>query len=203
MIEGHFSKVFMESRLSKAIFLDRDGVIIENRSDYVRSSNDVEFLPGALEALASLTSTPYQIIVVTNQSAVGRGIITIEEANLINDHILDVIRKSGGRIDASYLCPHAPEEQCACRKPQPGMLIAAADELQIDLKNSIMVGDALTDIQAGKKAGILDNYIVLSGRGMDQIELPLTSSIQPFKIISSLADLPRLVEASILERGNG
>ena len=180
--------------MSKGIFLDRDGVIIENRADYVRSWEDVEFLPGALKALAKLASTPYKIVVVTNQSAVGRGIITFDEAERINNQILRVIRQSGGRIDASYMCPHAPEEACGCRKPKPGMLLRAASELQIDLENSYMVGDALTDIQAGRRAGIQNNYLVLTGRGADQMRLPDVVAARPFTSILSLAELPALLK---------
>ncbi|MFN2116622.1 MAG: D-glycero-beta-D-manno-heptose 1,7-bisphosphate 7-phosphatase [Candidatus Promineifilaceae bacterium] len=181
----------------KGIFLDRDGVIIENRADYVRSWMDVEFIPGAIEALVRLSTMPYKIVVVTNQSAVGRGIITIEEVEMINEQIMNAIRQKGGRVDAYYLCPHAPEEECSCRKPEPGMLLAAADDLQIDLQKSIMVGDALTDIQAGKRAGISNNYLVLTGRGMDQLQLPLVDSTRPFSIINSLADLPEIIEPII------
>lgn len=179
--------------MSKGIFLDRDGVIIENRLDYVRSWKDVEFLPGALTALVKLASTPYKIIVVTNQSAVGRGILTFEEAETISNQILSVIKENGGRIDAYYVCPHAPEEECSCRKPKPGMLLAAAQELQIDLQNSLMVGDALTDMQAGQSAGVPRNYLVLTGRGREQLQLPEAVSIQPFSTLRSLAVLPEII----------
>jgi D-glycero-D-manno-heptose 1,7-bisphosphate phosphatase len=185
--------VFVEIGVSKGIFLDRDGVIIENRSNYVRSWKDVQFLPGALSALVKLASTPYKIIVVTNQSAVGRGIITFEEAEAISNQILSVIKSTGGRIDAYYVCPHAPEEKCSCRKPQPGMLLTAARELQIDLQNSLMVGDALTDIQAGKRAGVPGNYLVLTGRGREQLQLPEVVSIRPFTTLRSLAEIPEII----------
>ena len=183
--------------MSKGIFLDRDGVIIENRSDYVRSWDDVEFIPESLEALEKLASAPYRIVVVTNQSAVGRGIITLSEAELINERLLKIIRNAGGRIDDLYMCPHAPEENCHCRKPRPGMLLEAAKDLQINLGDSLLVGDALTDLQASYKAGVSDSYLVLTGRGKDQLQLPGTASIPPFTVIDSLADLPAIIEKSM------
>ena len=180
--------------MSKAIFLDRDGVIIENRSNYVRSWEDVEFLPGALKALEKLAAAPYKIIVVTNQSAVGRGIITASEAESINERLLKIVREAGGRIDGSYMCPHAPQENCQCRKPRPGMLLEAANDLRIDMEGSLMVGDALTDIEAGQAAGVAHNYLVLTGRGRDQLQLPGAESIQPFFVIDSLSELPAIIE---------
>ena len=97
------------------IFLDRDGVIIENRSDYVRSWNDVAIYGQALSALARFKNSPFRIIVVTNQSAVGRGIISYDTAVEINDRLLEVITQTGGRIDEFYMCPHAPQDNCECR----------------------------------------------------------------------------------------
>ncbi|MFN2277316.1 MAG: D-glycero-beta-D-manno-heptose 1,7-bisphosphate 7-phosphatase [Candidatus Promineifilaceae bacterium] len=179
--------------MSKAIFLDRDGVIIENRSNYVRSWADVVFISGALEALERLAEMPYKIVLVTNQSAVGRGIITLAEAEAINKKFLEVIEAAGGRIDGLYMCPHAPQDGCQCRKPLPGLLLNAAGDLDIDLKKSLMVGDALTDLQAGRGAGVPDNYLVLTGRGMDQLNLPGAEALRPFTVIQSLANLPAVV----------
>jgi D-glycero-D-manno-heptose 1,7-bisphosphate phosphatase len=184
----------MEKGMSRAIFLDRDGVIIENRSNYVRSWADVAFLPGAVEALQRLAASPYKIVVVTNQSAVGRGIITNSEADAINQLLLKSVREGGGRIDALYMCPHAPQEACQCRKPRPGMLLEAAHDLHINLEDSLMVGDALSDLQAGRAAGVADNYLVLTGRGKDQLRLPEAALIRSFETINSLVALPAIIE---------
>ncbi len=177
----------------QGLFLDRDGVIIENRSDYVRSWTDVEFLPGALETLAALAALPHKIIIVTNQSLVGRGIITFAEAEAINIHILETIKKAGGRVDGLYMCPHAPEDYCQCRKPRPGLLQQAILDHNIVTERSIMVGDALTDIQAGQAAGLKDSYLVLTGRGHQQLRLPLADSLLPYHVIDSLVDLPSIL----------
>jgi D-glycero-D-manno-heptose 1,7-bisphosphate phosphatase len=153
-----------------AIFLDRDGVIIENLDGYVRSWNDVTFIPGALESLAAMAATPYAIVIATNQAGVGRGLIPLTEAEAINERLCDEIIRAGGRVDGLYMCPHRPEDECECRKPRPGMLRRAAYELALDLSRSWMIGDALTDLQAGKAAGA-HTLLVLTGRGMAQKRL--------------------------------
>lgn len=152
-----------------AIFLDRDGVIIENRPDYVRSWDDVAIFPQALRALAAAGRLPRQIVIVTNQSGIGRGLIPQPTAEAINRRLAARIEKAGGRIDGVYVCPHAPEAGCRCRKPRPGLLLQAAAELNIDLTRSIMIGDALTDLQAGLAAGVKTVALVKTGRGRAQL----------------------------------
>jgi len=174
--------------MNPALFLDRDGVIIENQSNYVRSWEDVTILPGALEALARVNTTNFKIIIITNQSAVGRGIITLEDAWAINDRIIQVIQRSGGRVDGTYMCPHAPPQGCDCRKPRPGLIMKASSEHTIDLKRSILVGDALSDIQAGQNAGIPTNFLVRTGRGEKQSLLPEAQSMKSFRVIDQFAD---------------
>lgn len=171
-----------------AIFLDRDGVIIENRSAYVRSWADVSIYPEALTALASRRDDHYKIVIVTNQSVVGRGIISLEIAQAINERLVKEIVRAGGRIDKVFMCPHAPETGCNCRKPEPGLLLQACQELSLDLSRSIMIGDSLTDLKAGQSAGVGRNTLVLSGRGSDQVRLPEAASIRPFFTYNSLAD---------------
>lgn len=171
-----------------ALFLDRDGVFIENRANYVRSWADVAFFPQALDALARIREIPYKIIVVTNQSAVGRGIISLETAVSLNERILEVVRQANGRIDASYLCPAKPGTNNLCRKPRPGMLHQAAQEHNLDLSQSFMIGDALTDIQAGQAAGVKQAVLLLTGRGAAQAQLPLARQLPPFTTFSTLAD---------------
>lgn len=156
--------------LRPAVFLDRDGVIIQNRTDYVKSWHEVSFLPGALEALRRLAGSRYVLALVTNQSAVGRGIISLEQAMDINRRVVAEIKARGGRVDASYLCPHSPEERCDCRKPTPGMLLRAEAELVLDLGRSYAVGDAATDIEAARAVGVR-GILVLTGRGKEQIGL--------------------------------
>lgn len=173
--------------MNSAIFLDRDGVIIENRDEYVRSWEDVAFLPGALTSLARLAKSPYKIIMITNQSAVGRKIISFETAFEINHRIVKVITKAGGRIDGVYLCPHAPDDHCLCRKPLPGLLLQAQDEHQIDFLSSCLIGDAISDLQAAYSAGIPNRILVRTGRGEAQLQLPAIASLPPFQVFPDLA----------------
>jgi len=153
--------------LRPAIFLDRDGVIIENRADYVKSVAEVQFIPGALAALAGARHWPGAIVVITNQSAVGRGVITLATADAINAYVRQQVEAVGGRLDGIFMCPHAPAAGCACRKPAPELLHQAARKLHLDLSASIMIGDALTDVQAGHAAGT-QTVLVRTGRGAEQ-----------------------------------
>ncbi len=175
-----------------ALFLDRDGVIIENRANYVRSWADVEIYPQALEALARIRHTPCKIIIVTNQSAVGRGIISLEMAWAIQERLVRVIEAHNGRIDDTFMCPHAPEANCNCRKPQPGLLLQAAARHHIDLSQSYMIGDALTDLQAGIAAGVKETILLHSGRGLAQIQKPEAANHAP---LSSYANLSAALQA--------
>jgi D-glycero-D-manno-heptose 1,7-bisphosphate phosphatase len=171
-----------------AIFLDRDGVIIENRANYVRCWADVEIYPQALQALAAMRTTPYKIILVTNQSVVGRGHITLAEAQAINDRLWHEIERENGRLDAVYMCPHAPEDNCTCRKPRPGLLLQAAADLHLDFSQSIMIGDALTDLQAGQAAGCAQTILLRTGRGQAQALLPGLQTIPNHQVCDTLAD---------------
>lgn len=152
----------------RAIFLDRDGVICENRSDHVKNWREFEFLPGAKEGLIALSRLGLPIIVVTNQAAIGRGMVSAEVVEDIHRRMLAKISGWGGRIDRIIYCPHRPEDDCSCRKPKPGMLLQAAQEMNLDLSQSYLVGDAASDIQAGRQVGCR-TYLVLTGRGVEQL----------------------------------
>ena len=155
--------------MKAAIFLDRDGVICVNRPGYVRSWEEFEFLPGALEAMRRLAEIDWPLVVVSNQSAVGRGLMRAEEVDEINLRMVAQIRAAGGRVDAVYYCPHAPEDECDCRKPKPGLLLKAAADLGLALESSYLVGDAKSDIQAALAVGTRP-ILVLTGRGKKHIE---------------------------------
>lgn len=151
-----------------AVFLDRDGVLIEYRKNYIRQWSDVVFYSSALNALAALRELSCRVFVVTNQSAVGRGLITIKDAIEINNRIVSAVEQAGGRVDAVYMCPHKPEDNCSCRKPKPGMILQAAESFAIDLQQSLIVGDSLSDLEAGQAAGIPRKYLVRTGRGTQE-----------------------------------
>lgn len=175
--------------MKPAIFLDRDGVIIENVDTYVRSWSDVQIYPQALEALSRYSKAPYHFVIVTNQSAIGRGIITAQQASEINGRLIETITNRGGRINAVFMCPHAPSDNCTCRKPQPGLLLKATHFLDINLKRSIMIGDAFTDLQAAKEVHVKVRALVKTGRGKEQLKLKGEVRKQkPFLIYNDLHD---------------
>jgi histidinol-phosphate phosphatase family protein len=156
----------------RAVFIDRDGVICENRNDYVKSWDEFRFIRRSVDALVRLSRTDYLIVVVTNQSCVGRGIVSFDAVADINTKMVETVQDSGGRINKVVVCPHTQEDGCACRKPKPGMLLVTASDMDIDLSQSYMVGDAVVDMRAGNAAGC-KCIMVLTGRGLDEwMEMP-------------------------------
>ncbi len=147
------------------VFLDRDGVINRDSSDYVKSWAEFTFLPGALDGLALLAENGFSVIVVTNQSGVGRGLIAPEALETMNRNLTEQARTAGGRITDILFCPHGPEAGCDCRKPLPGLLLKARDRHRIDLSRSWMVGDSERDLQCGANAGCGGRVLVLTGNG--------------------------------------
>jgi D-glycero-D-manno-heptose 1,7-bisphosphate phosphatase len=152
----------------RAVFLDRDGVICENRPDHVKSWDEFRFLPGAKNSLAALSRLGLAVVVVTNQALISRGIVSASMVNDIHRHMMDEVAAFGGRIDRVMYCPHHPDEDCGCRKPKAGMLLQAASEMGIDLCRSYMIGDAVSDLLAGQRAGC-KTFMVLTGRGLQQL----------------------------------
>jgi D-glycero-D-manno-heptose 1,7-bisphosphate phosphatase len=136
-----------------AVFVDRDGVINRMLPDHVKSWQEFEVLPGALEALARLTAAGLDIVVLTNQSAIGRGLVSRQTVDEIHRRLIELVRRRGGDIRAFLICPHAPADHCDCRKPAPGLLFRARDELGIDLSMAVMIGDQLSDVDAALAAG--------------------------------------------------
>lgn len=171
------------------IFLDRDGVINENRMDYVKSWQEFQFLPGACEAIARLSSSGHQVVICTNQAGIATGCLTRELIETIHRRMLDSIEQTGGHVAGVYYCPHARQAGCDCRKPRPGLLLRAAQELQLDLAGAVFVGDGLTDIQAAQAAGVTP-ILVLTGRGKEQLRQAAGVINEPFLVVK---DLPMAV----------
>jgi D-glycero-D-manno-heptose 1,7-bisphosphate phosphatase len=151
-----------------AVFLDRDGVINENRPDHVLSWSQFRVLPGVAEAIRKLNHEGVPVFVITNQASVGRGLLSQENLDDIHSRMVRVLASAGARIETVYTCPHRPEDQCECRKPKPGLLEFAARSHGLDLSRSFVVGDAATDIQAGRACGCR-TILVLTGRGRAQL----------------------------------
>jgi len=136
------------------VFLDRDGVINVDRRDYVKSWDEFQFLPEVFEALRILAERGFRVVIITNQSAVNRGLMTLDDLNEIHAKMLEEIRSHGGDIEAIYFCPHRPDEDCGCRKPKPGLVRQAAADLGIDLARSYLVGDSDKDVELARSLGI-------------------------------------------------
>ncbi len=158
------------SQTRKAAFIDRDGVINHERG-FVYRVEDFEFLPGAIEALRMLKEAGYLLVVITNQSGIARGLYSEEDYLKLTAHMSQKLVEAGAGIDAVLYCPHLPDAlvvryrvDCDCRKPLPGMLTRAVIELDIDVRASILVGDRVSDVEAGRAAGVAACYLVRSGR---------------------------------------
>jgi histidinol-phosphate phosphatase family protein len=136
----------------RAVFLDRDGTINEHVGGYVKGVDDFRIMPDALEALRLLSETEYKVIVVTNQSAVGRGLMSLDALEEIHEGMLSDVQASGGRIDAVYVCAHKPGDGCGCRKPKTGLVDLACETYDIDLGGSWFVGDKTVDIKTGENS---------------------------------------------------
>lgn len=142
-----------------AIFLDRDGVVIED-AHYLASPGQVRLIPGSADAIAALNRAGWPVVVVTNQSGVARGLFTAAMVEAVHDHLSEQLSGYGATVEAYYYCPHLPTAEvvayrtdCECRKPRPGMLRRAAADLNLDLDRSWMVGDRASDLEAGAAAG--------------------------------------------------
>jgi histidinol-phosphate phosphatase family protein len=155
--------------MRRAVFLDRDGVINRKAAEgeYVTRWEDFHFLPGVEETISSLKQADWSVIVVSNQRCVAKGLLTVAGLDLIHRKMREELALLGAELDGIYYCPHEEEPPCACRKPQPGMLLTAAQEHHIHLASSWMVGDSESDIEAGRKAGC-HTIRILAGSQKDQ-----------------------------------
>ena len=136
----------------RGVFLDRDGTINEEVG-YLGNPDSLRLLPGAAGAIRRLNESGFAAIVVTNQSAIGRGYFSSEDVAAVNTCLIERLRARGACIDGLYVCPHRPDERCNCRKPQPGLLLQAAEEHGLDVRRSFLVGDKESDLDSGRRAG--------------------------------------------------
>ncbi len=150
----------------KLVILDRDGTINRASDEFVKSPDEWHPLPGSLEAISRLNHAGFHVALATNQSGLGRGLFDMAALNAVHSHMVKTLAAVGGRIDAIFYCPHAPDESCACRKPAPGLLHQIQERYGIDLKGVPYVGDSLRDMQAALAAGCAP-HLVLTGRHPD------------------------------------
>ena len=178
--------------LQPAIFLDRDGVINENRADHVTGWDDFVLVRGALAGLRVLSDLHMPTFVVTNQAIVGRGVITPEALEALHARMCTLLASQGGRITAVYACPHRPADRCACRKPRLGLFVQAAREHGLDLGSSYYIGDALTDVAAGQAAGCT-TVVVCTGRGLTQTLRPEAQPYSGYYVARDLLHAARFI----------
>ena len=148
----------------KLVILDRDGTINEDSAEFVKSPDEWEPLPGALEAIARLNHAGWHVVVATNQSGLGRGLFDVATLNAMHTKMHSMLAAVGGRVDAVFYCPHAPDEGCRCRKPEPGLFEQIGERYGVDLADVPAVGDTPRDLEAGAAVGC-EPHLVLTGKG--------------------------------------
>ena len=156
--------------MKPCIFFDRDGTLIEERN-YLADPQGVALLPGAAEAVRRAREAGYLAVVLTNQSGVGRGYFTMNEVEAVNRRLGELLAAEGAQLDGIYVCPHAPEDGCDCRKPRTGLVARAARELAMDLAGSWVIGDKAADVELARNAG-MRSVLVETGYGASAGEGP-------------------------------
>lgn len=172
--------------MNRAVFLDRDGTLIVDRG-YLADPEGVELLPGATEGLKRLQDAGFLLIIVSNQSAIARGLCSSEDVEAVNQRVVDELSNEGITITAVEYCPHGPNDNCPCRKPRPDLITRAATKQEIDLAESYMVGDKDGDVMAGLAAGCKDAILITPN-----------ATNEPPEVASSLAE----AAAYILDKQN-
>lgn len=174
-----------------AIFLDRDGVMIVDK-DFQIEESEIEFFPGVFDALKAI-GRKFLKVVVSNQSGIARKKFTEDEVERFNHELSKKLKSKGITVNGWYYCPHSPEDNCQCRKPKPGMLLKAADELSVELAESWMIGDKSSDIVAGQVAGVQTILVKTGYAGNEYDSVP----VKPDHIADNLYDAVKLINGSL------
>jgi histidinol-phosphate phosphatase family protein len=187
----------MASRI-RTVFLDRDGVINRTRPDYVKHWEEFELLPDAIESMASLARAGLEVIVLTNQSAIGRHLVTSDTVDAMHRRLADEVEVRGGFIRAFFVCPHTPDEGCSCRKPRPGLLFRAQQALGVDFAKSVMIGDQISDVEAATAAGCAAILIDDSGQLRQAAEALGATVVKSFRAAVDFVTAPSPVDEAIV-----
>ena len=179
------------------VFLDRDGVINHDSDAYIKHPDELHFIPQSPDAVALLTANGFQVILITNQSAVGRGMISRQTLDDIFKKMTRGVEQAGGRIKDIFFCPHTPDEGCECRKPKPGMILDAVRSHGIDLEHSVMVGDSAKDIECGKNAGCAKTILVKTGKAEKALAALTAKGIAPDFLARDLYEAARWITANL------
>ena len=187
--------------MKKTIFLDRDGVINIDSPDYIKNESEFEFIPKSPEAIALLNKSGFDIIVITNQSMIGRNMVNLESLEAIFNKMHQGVKQAGGIIKDIFFCPHAPVDNCSCRKPKPELILKAQQKYSLELTHSCMVGDSAKDIECALNAGCGTTLLVKTGNGAKAQQQLLKKEIKPDYIASDLYDAALwIVEKDIAEQ---
>ncbi len=162
----------------RLVILDRDGTINADSDEYVKSADEWQPLPGALEAIARLNHAGWHVVVASNQSGLGRGLFDLAALNAMHTKMHKLLAAQGGRIDAVFFCPHTPDDNCQCRKPLPGLFEQIGERFGVDLKGVPVVGDTLRDVLAGSVLGC-EPHLLLTGKGAEFRGCPLPDTFPP------------------------
>ena len=171
--------------MNRAVFLDRDGTIIVEKN-YLSRPEDVMMLPGAPAALKRLSDAGFKLLIVSNQSGIGRGYFTLADAKRVNEHLCRELARDGVRFEKIYLAPEAPGQPGRARKPSPQFLFDARDEFGVDLAQSYMIGDKLADLECGWNAGVKRSILVRTGYGAE-LERAETDKLTRAVVVDDLA----------------
>ena len=178
------------------IILDRDGTINEDRDDFVKSAEEWVPIPGSLEAIARLNQAGWQTVIATNQSGLGRGLFDMAALNAIHTKMNAALARVGGRIGAVFFCPHAPEDQCSCRKPLPGLYQQIGERFGVALDTVPVVGDSVRDLEAALAAGC-PAHLVRTGKGAAMTEAQIAQLMEAVPGTQVHADLAAFAESII------
>jgi D-glycero-D-manno-heptose 1,7-bisphosphate phosphatase len=174
------------------VLLDRDGVINEDRTDFVKSPDELVFIPNALKAIAALNAARHYVVIVTNQSCIGRGLITEETLTSIHNKLRTELRRQNGKIDQIFFAPDAPWEATENRKPGAGMIRSALRQFRTAPEQAVMIGDSLRDLQAAHKAGC-HRILVQSGKGLKTQKDGFDPEMLPITVAKDLSEATRFI----------
>lgn len=180
----------------RLVILDRDGVINEDSDEFIKGVSEWRPIPGSIDAIARLTQSEFRVAIVSNQSGLARGLLTIEDLNAIHQRLHDLLKQIGGRIDLIVFCPHAPGDHCRCRKPQTGLLDELARRFQTSLEDAPFIGDSWTDMLAARAVGARP-ILVETGKG----RRTLTKHREDLRAVAVFPDLSAAVD-QILKTGS-
>lgn len=196
----NFSSRSHASHATQLVILGRDGVLNEYREGHVTGPDEWTTLPGALEAVSRINHAGWHVVVATNQAGIGRGMIEMAAVNAVHVHMNQQMMAQGARIDAVFFCPHTPEDQCACRKPKPGMLQEIGRRYGVDLANVPFASDTLRDMLAAQAAGC-EPHLVQTGRATELSDEQLQAIVQQVPRTRVHDDLAAFADF-LLKRGN-